>query len=238
MPAQAKHSPCWPSIWPERYPQAYARRGDRLHNLATGEAWDMRAQDMHPLELAARLVQEDLCLLGQVEPGGDYLLTAACVCFPTRWNLAEKAGRPLDAIHEPVPGYEPTLASPMNRLFARMKAERPVWRLNWSVLDDPALYQPGGHGRIAPRTGITAANAGERLWLRMERQTLRRLPHSGDILFTIRIYVQPLSALADRPQRAAQLAGALGAIEPGMAAYKGLPAIRDAAIAWLMQTTD
>ena len=40
-------------------------------------------------------------------------------------------------------------------------------------------------------------------YLRHKRQTLRRLPASGDILFTIRIYVQPLAALAGQPRRAA-----------------------------------
>lgn len=42
---------------------------------------------------------------------------------------------------------------------------------------------------------------GQGVYPRMERQTLRRLPVSGDILFSIRIYVQPLSELATRPRR-------------------------------------
>lgn len=220
---------------PARYPQAYVRRDDRLHNLATGEAWDLSGDPMHPLELAARLVQEDLCLLGHDESSDAYRLTGACVCFPTRWTLAEKANQLLDDIHDPVPGYAAALASPMGRLFSRMKPDRPVWRLNWSVLDDPALFQPGGHGRTAPSEEITPDNAGDRLWLRMERQTLRRLPHSGDILFTIRIYVQPLSELAHRPERASQLADALRSVNPAMAAYKDLPPFREAAIAWLQR---
>ena len=38
-----------------------------------------------------------------------------------------------------------------------------------------------------------------RLWLRTERQTLRRLPDSGASVFTIRVQMAPLSALAARP---------------------------------------
>ena len=218
---------------PARYAQAYARQGDLLHNLVTDETWDVAAPDLHPLELAARLVQEDLCVMVYDKAANAYRLAGACVCFPSRWTLAEKVGGSLDAIHGPVPGYDAALAPPMDRLFARLRVQRPVWRLNWSVLDDPALFQPGGHGRTVLDTGITPDNAGERLWLRMERQTLRRLPASGDILFTIRVYVQPLSELAERPARAAQLAAALRSMDPALAGYKSIPPFRDAALAWL-----
>jgi dimethylamine monooxygenase subunit A len=222
---------------PARYPQAYARTGNRLANLATQETWNLAADDLHPLELAARLVQEDLCLMRSDEGDGAYRLAAACLCFPTRWLLAEKMGRSLGDIHDPVPGYDAALAAPMDRLFARMNADRPVWRINWSLLDDPALFQPGGHGRTIPAADITPHNAGDRLWLRMERQTLRRLPASRDILFTIRIYVQPLCDLAQQPPRAAQLAATLRSVDPGMAAYKGLSPFGDAALAWLDRMT-
>src|SRR4051812_49949809 len=40
----------------------------------------------HPLEAAALLVQEDLCVLQ------DGVLVAACVCFPSHWRLADKIG--------------------------------------------------------------------------------------------------------------------------------------------------
>jgi hypothetical protein len=51
--------------------------------------------------------------------------------------------------------------------------------MSWSVLDDPALDQPTGHGRSALSSTVTPENAGESLWLRAERQTLRRLPSTG-----------------------------------------------------------
>ncbi|RME98683.1 MAG: DUF3445 domain-containing protein, partial [Chloroflexi bacterium] len=64
-------------------------------------------------------------------------------------------------------------------------------------------------------------------------QTLRRLPVSGDIIFTIRIYSRSLSSLAGQPERAAQLAAALRGLSPDMLAYKAMPALADAAIGWL-----
>ncbi|MDH3602274.1 MAG: DUF3445 domain-containing protein, partial [Candidatus Tectomicrobia bacterium] len=135
----------------------------------------------------------------------------------------------------PVPDYEAQLDSTMDRLFARLKVERPVWRLNWGLIDNPALFQPSGHGRRDHNPTITAHNAGDTLWLRMERQTLRRLPRTGDILFTIRIYVQPLHDVAANPERAAHLVAAIRALPPNMQGYKSLYPFMDAALQWLDQ---
>jgi hypothetical protein len=110
-----------------------------------------------------------------------------------------------------------------------------VWRINWSLIDDPALFQPKRYKPIARKTPLTAHNADDMVWLRMERQTLRRLPQSGDIVFTIRIYVRPLHTLATQPERAAALAAALRALPPAMQHYKGLPALLDAVLPWLDQ---
>ena len=52
---------------PYRNPRAYARQGDQLGNLATDKVWDLTTDDLHPLEMAARLVQEDFCFLEQDE---------------------------------------------------------------------------------------------------------------------------------------------------------------------------
>ena len=41
-----------------------------------------------------------------------------------------------------MPGYQSSIGTPMNKLFERLKVDKPVWRLNWSVVDDPALFQP------------------------------------------------------------------------------------------------
>ena len=212
------------------FPDIFQMDGSCLRNRATGEAWNLADNNLHPLELAGRLVQEDLCLMGQDSDTGFYKLTAACLCFPSHWRLAEKMGKPLGAIHTDVPHYENSIGTPMNKLFDRLKVDKPIWRLNWSVVDDPALFQP----RRRPRqVEITAQNAGDLLWLRIERQTLRRLPHSGDILFTIRIHNNPLSSLAGQPERAAQLATALRGLDAEMRSYKDIEPILEQAVGWL-----
>ena len=223
------------SYLPERFPTLYRRVGGQIENRVTRQQWHMTQHGLHPLDLAGRLVQEDLCLMQLATDTDQYRLVGASVCFPTRWRLAEKIGQSLGAIHLPVPDYATQLDSTMDLLFARLKVERPVWRLNWGLIDNPTLFQPSGHGRRDHNPAVTAHNAGDTLWLRMERQTLRRLPRTGDILFTIRIYVQPLYDVAANPERTAQLAAAMRALPPNMRGYKSLYPFMDAALQWLDQ---
>jgi hypothetical protein len=218
---------------PARFPTLYRRDGNLFHNLVTQQTWDLSQKALHPLDLAGRLVQEDLCIMRQDAAREAYLLVGASVCFPTRWRIVEKMGKPLTAIHGPVPGYEEHLASTMDRYFERIKVDKPVWRMNWSIIDNPTLFQPTGHGRKGLNPDITADNAGEKLWLRMERQTLRRLPRTQDTLFTIRVHVRPLRQLVARPERAATLAAAIRALPEPMRLYKSLPPFIDAVLAWL-----
>lgn len=215
------------------FPAIYQCHGQTLTNLATAEHWELAESTLHPLDLAGRLVQEDLCLMQRDDTAGIYRLVAASLCFPSRWRLHEKLGHSLATIHDPTPHYAETLATPMDRAFDKLKAERPVWRLNWSVVDDGNLFQPTGHGRQDYATEVTAETAGDKLWLRVERQTLRRLPQSNDILFTIRVYSNPLRTLSDQPEIAQRLAAAIGGLDEAMRDYKSLRPLRAPALAWL-----
>ncbi|HET6307444.1 MAG TPA: DUF3445 domain-containing protein [Rhodopila sp.] len=211
------------------HPDWFTRTGTTLHNHLTGETWDTAALD--PLELAGRLVQEDLCLIQHT--ASDPILTAAILCFPSRWRLRDKIGKPLAAVHEPVPFYADRLARPVDRFMRHVKPGPIAARLNWSLLDNPALFQPDGKWRTATAPHITPDNAGHRLFLRIERQTLRRLPSTQAVLFGIRVHVYPLHQVIDRPERAAALADAVRALPPEVQHYKSLPPFRDALLAWL-----
>ena len=212
---------------PQHHPDIYRRDGDRLVNQATAETWDVARPALHPLDLAGRLVQEDLCLLRS--EGDAYRLVAASLCSPARWRLADKLGRPLAVIHAPVAGYAQKLAAPVDRFFATLKAGKLVWRLNWGIVDDPAPFQP-----VAPApAAITAATAGERLWLRVERQTLQRLPASGAVVFTIRTYITRLDAAIGSRASAAELAAALRDMPEESRRYKHIAPIAAALLAWL-----
>jgi len=209
----------------------FVRDTDTLHNCLTGEQWDLAHPPCDPLELAGRLVQEDLCLV-QLDAAVP-VLTAAVLCFPSRWRLAEKLGRPLATVHGPVPLYAERLAGPVDRFMRHVKPGHIAARLNWSVLDDATLFQSGGKWRTAPNVAITAANAGETLFLRVERQTLRRLPTSDAVLFGIRVHVYPLTDAVADAGGAARLAEAVRALPEATLRYKSLLPIRDALLRWL-----
>ena len=214
---------------PRRFPEHYRRVEGAIENLRTGERFALAASDDAPLELAGRLVQEDLCLMQRGD--GGYRLVAAVLCFPAHWRLADKLGRPLQAIHEPVPGFGERLADPVDRFFASIQVARPVWRLNWSLVDAPTLFRPPEH-RGNPRP-ISADQAGRQLWLRVERQTLRRLPRSGDVVFGIHTYVDPLEDAIDSPEAARALAARIREMPDAMARYKSILPIRAPLLAWL-----
>ena len=106
---------------PARFPNLYRRAGDRIDNLATGQRWALASDALHPLDLAGRLVQEDLCLMRRAPGETVYRLVGASLCFPTRWRLAQKMGQSVRDIHAPVPGYDTQLASTMDRFFDRLR---------------------------------------------------------------------------------------------------------------------
>lgn len=173
--------------------------------------------DAHPLEWAGRLVQEDLCLLRR-DPEG-WILAAASLCFPSRWRLAAKLGRPMAAVHGPVEGYDPALTSRVDHLFDRL-GDRIVWRRNWFLHPDPSLFQPDRPVEGDPV--VPAERCLHDLHLRSERQTLRRLPDTGWILFTIRIQQDPLARFVADPGRRAALLRYLDEAPPDQVAHRGV----------------
>jgi hypothetical protein len=114
-----------------------------------------------------------------------------------------------------------------------LKPNHIVSRLNWSLLDDRALFQPGGKWRAEACPDITAENAGSRIFLRVERQTVRRLPLTEAVLFGVRVHVYPLDRVIDRPDRAETLANAVRALPAEIGHYKSLPPFKRALLKWL-----
>jgi hypothetical protein len=82
-------------------------------------------------------------------------------------------------------------------------------------------------------TSITAENVGSRIWLRIERQTLVRLPDTGAIVFGIRTHRHSLSQLEAEPKSAADLAEAIRTMPPDMALYKSVGRLEGPLLAYL-----
>jgi hypothetical protein len=209
-------------------------RIDRNAVVEPGTGWRCQRNDLPVLELVGSLVQEDFCLLERRDER--YVLTAAVLCFPAHWSLAEKMGKPLIDIHAPVPGFAEQLGNPIERLFDSLSPEKPVQRLNWSLVDTDKIYLPPSHRR--DRVQIAENQIGEALRLRVERQTLRRLARSNAVVFGIRTYVHPLSAAIDGPEAAAALLARLGDMPAPMQSYKNLIDVKPALVAYLKSRQD
>ena len=173
-----------------------------LPSLQRGEGARKADEGKHalthgPLARAALLIQEDLVLMRKSPEG--WRLVAASLCFPSAWNLREKFGKPLHEVHAPVPGFGGGTrnAGLIDRMFDNLRPDHSVMRWNWSLYGDAKLHHPASDHGLKKRFGD--GNLAGNVTLRLERQTLRKLPKSGDILFTIRIYVDPLEVLAKLP---------------------------------------
>lgn len=181
--------------------------------------------DEPPVLTAGRLVQEDFCIL---EKGADeYVLTAAILCFPSRWSLAEKIRHPLTAIHGPVPDYTDDLARRVNRVFDGVKPGLPLWRANWTIHDHAELHQPSGDWR--------REEGGGALYIRVERQTFVRLPETRAVVFGIRTFIDPMERVSD-----AQAAALLALVKVHTAdeiGYRGGMALHEKILAVLRERT-
>ncbi len=149
-----------------------------------------------PLWTLGHLVQEDLCIHTRPEGSAEHVLSAAVLCFPASWTLAEKIGRPLTGVHAPVEEYDAGLAARVQRLFDALRPEQPLMRYNALHYSDPALFQP--RPEAAPRR---AEDTNAR-WIRSERQVLRRMPRTGAVVFAIHTWVVAEEALTPAQVRA------------------------------------
>ena len=184
---------------------------------------------------AAAAHHEDMCLLTRKPDEDQYRLVGAAVAWPSDWTPADKLGLPLRALHEPIQGYEEQLASGVDHFMARLKPGAIYGRANWFIAattDKRWIAEPPEQAFAH----VTPENAGEALFVRSERQTLRRLPQTGAILFTIGIYVCSLGALS--PGNIDRLANAMRTLLDGEGERRGAGAYAGALIRYAGHTKE
>ena len=167
-------------------------------------------EPLHPIDKCGRLVQEDVCLM---ERNSDsWVLTAASVCFPTHWDPHSKLGLSLDDIHSPVPGYDVDLIPRPSTFMDRISNEMLVARTGWSLTACGELALDRDH-KISQKDP-------SKLIVRVERQTLRKVPNSKAIAFTIRIHRWPLEVIKRDPVLSNDLVAALNSLPEELKSYK------------------
>ncbi len=183
-----------------------------------------------PLLRAGMLVQDDLVIMMRRERG--WCIAAAHLSFPSSWSLAEKFDRPMEQVHEHVPGFEGGTrnAAMINRIFDNLLPGHPAERFNWSINWQEKLFHP--------ETGRNDAAEPDHAVIRVERQTLSKLPETGAIVFTIRIYLDPVTLFERHPdgrRLALALAEQLEGLTEPQLRYKGLDRQRSRLVARLRQ---
>lgn len=213
---------------PARYPTLYRRTPEGLENLWSGEKFNLIERPLRedPMAIAARLVQDDLALMIEGEDGR-YYLKAGAILLAGFWRLSDKLGMPLEEIHTSgnVPQYNEKLHKGMANFFRRLKVDQLYCRNNYfiQVDDDLAWSWSIGDENSDEVSWSTAEKdrAIEHHWFRSERQSLRRLPKSKAVLFTVRTYFHPVTELAQEDFVPGRLASAVRSWGDDVSEYKG-----------------
>jgi hypothetical protein len=194
------------------------------------------AEDETPLHTLARLVPDDLCLLSPDPPPR---LRAGVLTAGSAWRLPERIGLDVTAIHAPVEGLDEALGDRMRAFLARLPVDRVFERGNWALYDDGRWDRSEGDPLAAlPDTDGDDPAIAEHLWLRMERQTLRRLPRTGWIVFTIRVHRHPVTDLARAPLLAAHLRAAMASLDDSERRARRLDRVGGGLDTWLARVVE
>lgn len=184
-----------------------------------------------PLYAAARRVPDDLVLMEKT--AGVWRATALSLSAPTFFTVRDALGRDLAELHGPVPGFQDRLRARVERVFAGLREDLVLERRNWTLVNSGERFTPDPAPIRARIAEIRPQDAGRALHLRIERQTLRRLPDSGAALFTIRVWLRPLEDLRRRPGELAAFARAWSSAAQDFRAYKQLRLYDDLVAAFL-----
>jgi len=157
------------------------------------------------------------------------------------WSLEFDLGMTFHEWHGPVPlAHDLGVFDRALQYLMRVQYGKPVRRLNWTMTVNPRLdTSPENYPIWGPdRTTVTPQCVGEKLYLRVELQTLFRLPRSNAILFGIRAYLASIAELRRAPKWGRRLHRVLRDLHPELVGYKGLTRYLDTAVDYLAAFDD
>lgn len=195
---------------------------------------DASTLEMDPFEFMGRQVQGDFVLLDQRNE--TLYADAGFITSQADWSLAFDVGMAWHEWHGPVPQVAKLgVMERALKYLMNLQLGSPVRRLNWTMTINPRLdtspekYPAWG----VDRNKVTSENVGELVHLRVELQTLFRLPRSNGIVFSIRCYLISMNELSTYPKWTCRLHRVLKGLHPDLVEYKGLTKFREKTIQWL-----
>ncbi|KAI2628585.1 hypothetical protein GGR54DRAFT_352098 [Hypoxylon sp. NC1633] len=182
-----------------RYPQYFVLSADksRLENKILGTVSVIK--EKHPLLILLDNVPEDFGIMLRHPENGYYFFRAGMICSALGWNVGTKIGMQLHEIHQPIPDYKEKMQFSMDRFFSKMPASKPIQRGSWGLEVDQPLYMPPGDPHESYRDIQDKTLTRSRIHLRVDWQTLRRLPLSGAVVFNFKALFTPLEEFRDEP---------------------------------------
>ncbi|KAI5777638.1 hypothetical protein EDC01DRAFT_392618 [Geopyxis carbonaria] len=206
-----------------RYPQYF------ILSAVTGE-WVLinrilstttRVHAVPPLHVLLHNIPEDFCLTLRDASTGLYHFRAGVVCSSLDWSVATKIGLALHEIHQPVPHYAAKMSKSMDRFFTRLPTSSPIQRGSWGLERGKPLHMPPGDPHSLLRAAQDPALQLAEIHLRVDWQTLRRLPLSGSVVFNFKALFTPLHELRAEPGVPRLMATVLRAGDAALMRYKG-----------------
>ncbi|KIX92903.1 uncharacterized protein Z520_11379 [Fonsecaea multimorphosa CBS 102226] len=182
-----------------RYPQYFSLGSDKktFENKILGTKQDVSAK--HPLLVLLDNVPEDFAIMLRNPETGYYHFRAGMICSALGWNVGTKIGMQLHQIHAPIPDYKEKMQFSMDRFFTKMPSPKPIQRGSWGLEVDQPLYMPPGDPHEKYRDFQSPDLDLSRIHLRVDWQTLRRLPLSGGIVFNFKALFTPVSEFRSEP---------------------------------------
>ncbi|KAI5361853.1 hypothetical protein Slin15195_G055040 [Septoria linicola] len=182
-----------------RYPHYFSLNTEdmMLHNEILGNKTDLRATP--PMHVLLANVPEDFAIMLRDPTTGLYTFRGGMIMSSLGWSLGTKLGLTLDEIHKPVPDYQEKMQFSMNRYFSKMPTDKPIQRGSWGLEIDKPLFMPPEDPHCKLRQRQDPEHTIDRVHLRVDWQTLRRLPLSGAIVFNFKGLFTPVTEFRDEP---------------------------------------
>jgi dimethylamine monooxygenase subunit A len=206
---------------------------------ARNHSWDLQDESAEPLWQLSDFVQEDFMLLQEID--GRSTITAASNAYSSSGRLVAAVGRDVRWAHEPVPNLTGLHGARIDRILASVHENAPSARFNWQLTplssiffpSDPHTANQSALQYVSARLSKDPSLAPSLLHMRVERQTLRRLPETRAVAFTIHTYSDPLSSLIGDSVALRAVLALLKDYSPARLRYTEMDAVHAAVITWL-----
>ena len=192
-----------------------------------------------PMEYITRQTQGDFSL--QDHRDDNLWMDAGMITTQADWSLDFDVGMSFHECHAPVPlAHEKGIFDRALKFLLNLQLGAPVRRFNWTMTVDPLLdTSPETYPQWGPtRASLTPETIGKRMHLRVELQTLIRLPRSNAIAFPIRCYLIKFDELVTVPKWGRRLHRVIRDLPEELAVYKGFARNRPMMVDYLAQYDD